>query len=140
MQRYTVALLAGLGVAACASVPQAAISPAPTCSTDSDCTAKWAVARTFVIAHAGYKIQTYFPDLIQTSNPSNDDSKLAAQVNKNPSPWGGYRIEAQFYCANTFGCSQSARDTLDQFNREVSAAGTSSVIWNPAQSAVTAAK
>jgi hypothetical protein len=122
MRRYIVTLLAGLGLVACATVPQAPISPTPTCSTDSDCTAKWTAARTFVLAHAGYRIQTYFPDYMRTSNPVEESPTLAAEVNKSPSPSGGYLIAAQFYCMNDVDCAPYARNTLDEFNREVAAA------------------
>jgi hypothetical protein len=91
-----------------------------------------------VLAHAGYRIQTYFPDFMETSNPVNDNATLAAEVNKSPSPSGGYLIAAQFYCTNDADCASSARDTLDQFNRVVSAADAPILI--SAQSPTTAAK
>lgn len=38
---------------------------------------------------------------------------------------GGYAIVAKFWCDNAFGCFPNQWDTLDQFNREVGAAGAS---------------
>jgi hypothetical protein len=75
-----------------------------------------------VLAHAGYRIQTYFPDYMKTSNPVAQSPTLAAEVNKSPSPSGGYLIAAQFYCMNDADCAPYARNTLDEFNREVAAA------------------
>jgi hypothetical protein len=112
-----------IALGGCATTPQAPLAPAPTCSTEADCTAKWAAARTFVLSHAGYKIETYSADFLQTFNPGEGDTQLAATVNKAPLPGGGYAIQATFFCGNVFGCTPSARDTLDQFNKAVAAAG-----------------
>lgn len=93
---------------------------------------KWAAARTFVLEHAGYKIQTYSPDFLQTFSPGEYDADLAAEVNKEPIPGGGYRIVAKFWCNNLFGCNPNQWTTLDAFNRYVASVGGS--LPNTAQS------
>jgi hypothetical protein len=104
--------------------PTPPVTPAPTCSTDADCTVKWAAARTFVLAHASYKMQTYSTDFFQTFNPAPDDPRgLGAQVNKEPLPGGGNAITAKFYCGSQWDCSANASKVLDEFNRTVAAAG-----------------
>lgn len=80
----------------------------------------WGVARTFVLAHAGMKIQTYGADFLETFN--SPDMSVAARVNMVPLPGGARRIEAAFWCGNMFGCYEGPRALLDQFNRTVSAA------------------
>jgi hypothetical protein len=93
-------------------------SAAPVCSTD--CDAKWAAARTFVLAHSHYRLQTYSPDYLVTySATSTSEMALSAEVNREPLPGGGSRIVARFWCANMFGCVPDATATLNDFNRTV---------------------
>jgi hypothetical protein len=100
------------------------VVPTPTCSTDADCTVKWGAARTFVLAHTVYKIQTYSPDFMQTFSPAADDAfNLAAEVNREPLPGGGSRIVAKFWCGPRWDCSENQGKLLDEFNRTVAAAG-----------------
>lgn len=117
-------ILAALTLAGCAAPgPVKPIAPAPVCSTQAQCTAEWAEARTFVLNHAGYKIQTYSRDFLQTYNATGDSPSLAASVNKQPMAGGAYKIVASFWCDNFIGCIPNQRTTLDQFNRAVAAAG-----------------
>ncbi len=61
-----VMLLSAMLLAGCASQPTASQAPiSPTCAV-ADCEVKWAAARTFVINHAGMKLQTYSADYMQT--------------------------------------------------------------------------
>jgi len=118
------AILTTLTLAACAVPgPVKPIAPAPVCSTQAQCTAEWAEARTFVLDHAGFKIQTYSRDFMQTYNATGDSPSLAASVNKQPMAGGAYKIVASFWCDNIFGCIPNQRTTLDQFNRAVAVAG-----------------
>ena len=117
------AILAALTLAACAAPgPVKPIAPAPVCSTQAQCTTEWAEARTFVLDHAGFKIQTYSRDFLQIYNATGDSPSLAASVNKQPLAGGAYKIVASFWCDNIFGCIPNQRTTLDQFNRVVAAA------------------
>ena len=95
------------------------VGATPTCTSDAECTAKWAAARTYVLQHAGMKIQNYAPDYLETFGSS--DMSIAAQVNKAPLPQGGYAITAKFWCGNMFGCMENPRALLAGFNREASA-------------------
>ena len=109
---------------ACATAgPTAPVAPAPVCSGTAQCTAEWAEARTFVLQAAGYKIQTYSSDFMQTYNPSEESPSLAAQVNMEPLAGGAYKIVASFWCDNLFGCVPNQWKTLDAFDQAVAAAG-----------------
>jgi uncharacterized lipoprotein YajG len=117
-----IALLAlSLMLSACAEAP---LTPdqarAPTCSSQADCDAKWAAARTFVLDHAGMKIQTYSADYLETYSPTDSSTALGAQVNKQPIT-GGYAITAKFWCANLLLCNPKPGETLAAFNAKVSA-------------------
>jgi hypothetical protein len=119
----TTTMLAAAALAGCVTMPAEPIAAAPTCMTDADCSVKWAAARTFVLSHAGYKIQTYSTDYLETYNSVDTSTDLAAQVNREPLPGGGYQITGRFWCANIFGCVPGARETLDGFNRYVASIG-----------------
>ena len=119
----TLGILAA-AVAGCATTgAPVAIAPTPICSSDAQCTAEWDAARTFVIEHAGYKIQTYSRDFFQTYNASDESTSLAAIVNREPDGRGRYKIVAAFACDNLFGCIPHRAQALDAFNRAVAAAG-----------------
>jgi hypothetical protein len=107
----------------CMSGPPIDVGAAPTCSSEAQCTVMWAQARTFVLAHAGMKIQTYTADFLQTFNST--DTSIAATVNKEPDQGGVYRIAATFGCGNPFGCVPNPYELLREFNSEVAAAGSS---------------
>lgn len=106
-------------IAGCVTTPQIEVGPTPTCAGESDCAVKWAAARTFVLAHAGMKIQNYSSDFLETYNSS--DMSVAARVNKEPIA-GGYAITATFWCGNIFGCNENPRGLLAAFNAQVAAA------------------
>ena len=116
--------IVGVGVTGCATAPQTLPTvPTPVCISRPQCTAEWAAARTFVLDNAGYKIQIYSPDFLQTYNPGDESTSLAATVNKQPMAGGAYKIVGSFWCNNMFGCFPDPTVTLDQFNRAVEAAG-----------------
>ncbi len=121
--RLTISVLSLLVAACAADAPQTPIAPAPICAGTPQCTAEWAEARTFVLQNAGYKIQTYSPDFMQTYNPSGESPSLAAQVNMQPLAGGSYKLVASFWCDNLFGCIPNQWKTLDSFNLAVAAAG-----------------
>jgi len=103
--------------------PEAVTAQAPVCHTEAECTLMWATARTFLLNYAGYKMQTYTSDFMQTYNPPPYTGYLAAEVNKEPTADGrGYVIAAKFWCTLDT-CSPNQWETLDQFNRQVAAAG-----------------
>jgi hypothetical protein len=116
-----VLVLSALAVTGCATAPSTPIAATPTCTSDKDCEVKWAAARSYVLAHADMKIQTYSSDFLQTYNPPEYGTQIAAEVNKEPQAAGVYRISAKFWCNNLFGCSTPPRQLLDSFNRTVAA-------------------
>lgn len=121
-------ICAALSLSACAAPgPTKPIAPAPMCATKAQCTAEWAEARTFVLDNAGFKIQTYSRDFMQTYNATNDSPSLAATVNKQPMAGGEYKIVASFSCDNFLGCIPNQYTTLDKFNRAVAAAGAQDI-------------
>jgi len=123
MTKKFILAIAALTLVGCAAQgPKHAIAVAPTCSSEADCTMKWAAARTWILAHAGYRMQTYSPDFMQTYPAAGGNVLLAAEVNRRPISGGGYVIEARFWCDNPFGCSPNQWDALDQFNQAVAAA------------------
>ena len=79
------------------------------------------MARTYVLDHARMKIQNYSADYMETYGSTN--MSLAAQVNKQPSPGGGFLIVAKFWCGSILICFPDQWDTLDEFNRTVAATG-----------------
>jgi len=112
-----------LALTGCASTPPRPIEigPTPTCSTETDCAAKWSAARTYVLQHAGMKIQTYSTDFLETYNST--DWSVAAQVNKQPLPGGGYAIVARFGCGSGWNCIENPRAVLAGFNETVASVG-----------------
>ena len=118
-----IAAAASILAAGCVTVPEEMKAPVgpiaavPTCTAEADCARKWSLARTFVLAHAEMKIQTYSAEYLETFNST--DMSVAAQVNKEPIPAGGFRITAKFWCGNPFGCNSHPQRLLDQFNRAV---------------------
>lgn len=102
-------------------------APTPTCKSATDCEAKWAAARNFVLSHTTYKLQNDSVDRLDTFNSVSDVSMtLRASVTKLIQPDGSYAITAKFWCNNLFECSPNANKTLDDFNREIGSMGRAS--------------
>lgn len=124
-----IALLTSM-LTGCASVPnaeqqarQAEIDKTiPTCANKDDCSAKWDAAQLWIVHHAAYKIQTATNVLIETFNPSNSDTGLAARVTKEPMGAGKYKILVSLWCDNIFGCIPDTYSSALDFNKTVSAA------------------
>lgn len=99
----------------------------PVCFQKADCDAKWAAARRWVQDNAGYKIQIYADDLIETYNPTRNDPKIAVRVTRNPVATSSkgdktYEINIKVWCNNIIGCIPSANDAIMSFNKYVSSA------------------
>lgn len=100
---------------------------APVCYGDGDCKTKWAAARDWVQGNAGYKVQIYSDDLIETYNSVGSDPKISVSVTKRPvskNP-GGEVVNAIFInvrCGNVFGCVPTADEAITSFNRHVAQA------------------
>lgn len=99
----------------------------PICFDKIDCSTKWAAARNWVQGNAGYKIQIYSDDLIETYNSQQYDPKIAVSVSKNPLPFmvdgeQPYGISIRVSCGNIFGCIPTADEAIVGFNNSVAAA------------------
>jgi len=97
----------------------------PVCFTKPDCDAKWAAAGNWVQENAGYKIQKYSDDLIETYHPPDDSPKIAASVSKTPDGTSSEGnkinvIEIKMWCTKTFGCIPSVDESVLKFNQYVS--------------------
>ena len=88
---------------------------------ESDCIAKWEAAQLWVVHNAGYKIQTATNVLIETYNPGQNDTDLAARVTKEPLGGGKYRLIIKAWCNNMFGCSHDPMTAALDFNSKIGA-------------------
>jgi hypothetical protein len=106
-----------------------AIQNVPVCFTEYNCERKWAAARDWVNRNAGYKIQIYSDDLIETYNSTSSSTALHARVTKTLlGDVGGSRVYAigvTVGCDNIFGCSPKEKDSVLNFNKVVGAINTS---------------
>lgn len=75
----------------------------PTCTGQAECELKWAAARRWVQNHAGFRIQNYSSDFIQT-HKSGDyaNTYLGVEVSKEPLGGGAYQIVARMWINNAF--------------------------------------
>ena len=97
----------------------------PVCFTKPDCDAKWAAARNWVQENAGYKIETYSDNLIETYHPPDASPKIAASVSKTPDGTSSEGnqinvIEIKVWCTKTFGCIPTVDESILKFNQYVS--------------------
>ena len=91
----------------------------PVCDLKLDCTAKWEAAQLWVAKNAGYKIQTATNVIIETFNPTRDDTYLAAKITKEPIGSGKYKIVANLWCNNMFGCNPDKWLASIEFNKSI---------------------
>lgn len=95
------------------------ISTIPVCDVKIDCEAKWEAAQLWVANNAGYKIQTATNVVIETFNPTRDDTYLAAKITKEPLGGGKYKIVATLWCNNMFGCNPDKWGASVAFNKSI---------------------
>lgn len=115
----TVAVLMGFAfLAGCANTQEVdawraeAQRTTPVCTSDNQCQVMWSSARSWVLAHAGTKIQNYGADYFDTYNPIPNSPALAAQISKDAMGSGKYKISAKLWCDNMFGCQPNAWQAL----------------------------
>lgn len=83
----------------------AVIASAPVCNSVDECARAWAAARRWVLDNAGYRIQTYSDDYIETYQGfSSADLRLVARVTREPITATSARIVIELGCRNHFGC------------------------------------
>jgi hypothetical protein len=96
-----------------------------TCTAGADCDAKWEAAQLWIVSHAGFKLQTVTPVVLQTYGPStvvDDSTRLAVTAMREPNGPQRYRIAVRMGCGNPFGCTPEWQQAVLDFKRTVSAA------------------
>ena len=91
----------------------------PLCSSEKECTVKWEAAQLWVTKNAAYKVQVITSVLIETYNPTEHSTSIAARVTREPLGNGRYKFVVQVYCDNMFGCRPDVLDAQLDFNRYV---------------------
>lgn len=125
--KHLIVILLTSSLFGCASTPSPEqemkkseyLNTIPICDIKLDCTAKWEAAQLWVAKNAGYKIQTATNVVIETFNPTRDDTYLAAKITKEPIGSGKYKIVATLWCNNMFGCNPNKWDASVNFNKFV---------------------
>ena len=94
----------------------------PTCTGQAECELKWAAARRWVQNNAGFRIQNYSTDFIQTYKSGDyANTDLGVEVSKEPMGGGAYQIVARMWINNALsGGGIPAK--LVQFNDYVNTA------------------
>lgn len=115
-------LVLALAIVGCTTAPPVARVPAPTCADPKECEVKWSAARDWILAHAGYRIETENPTRIETFPSIDSSTSLAVRVIRQARADGTYQITATVYCDNWIGCSTPPEQALADFNRHVSGA------------------
>lgn len=133
MGEFMLKLLALLGivfvVSACSTphrVDPAKIALAqsiqPTCRSENECKLMWSAAKIWVQDNAAYKIKLLTDDHLETYSPTGGSSLIGAMVSKVPNKDGSYRLRANIWCDNMFGCNPDSADALIDLFRTVNAA------------------
>ncbi len=125
----TAAILAGCATAPTAeqiAARNAIAETIPTCSSEKECEVKWAAARAWINANAGWRLQHVQADYLETYNSVGGSTNIAVRVTKEPLRTGGYRILGSVWCDNMFGCYPDKWIALKHFNDYVNAS------WEPA--------
>lgn len=129
MQKVSLSLLAALAIGGCAYVPTPRpVTQQPTqktilaCLSAQECEIKWAAAQRWILDNAGYQLKTVSADCLETYSATGGSPVIAVRVAKEPLSSGGYRLVAEIWCDNMFGCVPDAEAATAAFNREVGAA------------------
>lgn len=81
------------------------IASAPVCTGADECARAWSAARRWVLDNAGYRIQTYSEDYIETYQGFDSaELQLAARVTREPITAISARIVIELGCRNHYGC------------------------------------
>lgn len=91
----------------------------PVCLNEQDCKEKWAAAQVWVARNCGMKIQIATDTIIETYNSTDQSTRLAARVLKEPIGNGKYRIVINTWCDNLLGCFPNTWDAAIDFNEYV---------------------
>lgn len=94
----------------------------PVCRTERECELMWSAAKQWVQDNAAYRIKLLTNDHLETYSPSGGTALLGASISKVPNKDGSYRLRAQLWCDNMFGCVPDATDSLIALFRAVNSA------------------
>jgi hypothetical protein len=95
----------------------------PACQGAEDCEAKWSAARRWVNTHAGFRLQIYSADYMETYwSPDADSADLSVRVEREPLGGGRYNLRVAAGCQNPSGCVPDARAAMLDFDTTVAAA------------------
>lgn len=94
----------------------------PTCRSEQECKLMWATAKIWVQENAAYKIKLITDDHMETYSPTGGSSLIGAMISKVPNKDGSYRLRANIWCDNMFGCNPDSADALLDLLRTVNAA------------------
>ncbi len=73
----------------------------PSCTGPEECELKWAAARRWIQNNAGFRIQNYSSDYIQTYKSGDyANTELGVEVTKEPLGGGSYQIVARMWINN----------------------------------------
>ncbi|MED6332155.1 MAG: hypothetical protein VX605_01285, partial [Pseudomonadota bacterium] len=93
----------------------------PTCTTESDCSQKWAAARIWVLENSNFAIRSESNERIMATSNITTSSGQGVTVNR-MSTGTGYQILVSVECFNSFGCPGMLDAQID-FNRTLNAVG-----------------
>ena len=123
-QTLTISALLAIGLSSCAVSPETQAKmdefarTIPSCSSDAECSRKWAAARAWVVENSDYAIQGDSDTRISASNPLNTISGIGVIVDRVPSSGGGFQIVADMQCFSAYNCPD-LWDRMVDFNRTV---------------------
>jgi len=109
-----------LAIALCLLSSTAFATEAPVCDGVEDCSAKWDAAQLFVVKNSDLKLQTATSVILETYSPRRSSTQIAMRVTKEPIGGGRYKIVAEVFCVNIFGCREPSAKIIERFNAEVS--------------------
>ena len=115
-------LVLALAMAGCTTAQPVAQAPSPTCAEPKECEVKWSAARDWVVANAGYRIETETPTRIETFPSIASSPDIAVRVLKQARPDGSYQITASVWCDNWIGCTTPPAKAVADFSLHVSSA------------------
>jgi hypothetical protein len=93
-------------------------STIPICNEET-CKSKWNAAQAWVSEYCSEKIQIATDTIIQTYEPPQNSSGIAAKVIKEPVANGNFLIKISLYCDNTIVCEPDTLDASIDFNKYV---------------------
>lgn len=126
-QTMAISVLLAFGLSSCAVSPETQSKmdefarTIPSCSSDAECSRKWAAARAWIVGNSDYPIQGDSDTRIYASNALNTMSGVGVIVDRVAISDGGYQIVADMECFSAYNCPD-LWDRMVDFNRTVNGA------------------